>query len=322
MLRVCLFGRLQVRRGAQSLVGIEGDKARELLCYLLLHGDHPQSRESLATLLWPESQPAQAKRNLRQSLWQLQAALQSSGITEGTPPLLRAESDSIWLNPDADVWLDVTVFQQAYTRVRGVRGEDLDPERSAELASAVDLYIGELLEGWYQEWCIQERERLAGVYRAMLDKLMANCTVRGDYDVGLAYGERLLADDPARERIHRRMMRLYYLAGDRTEALRQYERCVAALAAELGVKPSRRTVSLYDQMRADRLDGVSLLLDEIAPSPGARPGSAGSSGALQRILGQLTQLRGALAEIQEQVQRQLQAGDQSVDGQEGSGQLR
>lgn len=309
-LQVFLFGRFRVRRGARVPVEIDGDKARELFGYLLLHRGHPQPRESLATLLWPDSSPPRAKRNLRQTLWQLQAALQSPADETEAQSLVQAETDWIRIDVDADFWLDVMAFEDAFSRVRGVPGEELDPERSAEVMRAVELYAGELLEGWYPDWCLQERERLAGMYRAMLDKLMDYCVVRGDYEAGLAYGERLLAEDPARERVHRAMMRLYYLRGDRTEALRQYERCVVALAGELGVRPSRRTVALHEQLRADRLDVEHLPLDNSAPSSqGLQPEASSANGSLQRILGQLTQLREVLAEIQEQLQDQIRTVD-------------
>ena len=46
-----------------------------------------------------------------------------------------------------------------------------------------------------------------------------------------------LLTDPARERTHRRLMRLKYLAGYRAEALRQYDRCAAILQEEFGCFP-------------------------------------------------------------------------------------
>ena len=315
-LQVFLFGRFRVRRDTRFPVEIEGDKARELFCYLLLHRRHPQPRESLATLLWPESSPPRAKKNLRQTLWQLQGALQSHAVETDAHAFVQAESDWIRINVDADVWLDVMAFEQAFAKARGVSDDELDSERSTEMTRAVELYTGQLLEGWYQDWCLHERERLAGMYRAMLDKLMGSCAASGDFEAGLAYGERLLAEDPARERIHRRLMRLYYLRGDRTEALRQYERCVAALAAELGVQPSRRTVALYEQLRADRLDVVGISLDESTGLSWAlHPESPVSTGSLRRILGQLTQLRGVLADVQEQLRDQIQTVEQSRKGQ-------
>ncbi len=314
-LQVFLFGRFRVCRGDLLPIEVDGDKARELLCYLLLHRRRPQPRDTLATLLWPESSPPRAKKNLRQALWQLQAALQSCSVESDVPALVQAEPDWIRVNGGHDFWLDVAAFEHAFATVRGVPGEELDSERLELVTHAADLYTGELLEGWYQDWCLHERERLAGMYRAMLDKLMDRCVVGGDYETGLTYGERLLAEDPARERVHRRLMRLFYLRGDRTEALRQYERCVAALASELGVRPSRRTVALYEQLRADRLDAGDPALDDVVGSArGPHSESPALSRSLRRILGQLNQLRGVLAEVQDQLRDQIQTAEQPRKG--------
>lgn len=45
-------------------------------------------------------------------------------------------------------------------------------------------------------------------------------------------------------------MRLYVRAGDRSGALRQHERCVAALERELSVPPSSSTLALYHALCA------------------------------------------------------------------------
>src|SRR5256885_11705620 len=92
------------------------------------------------------------------------------------------------------------------------------------------------------------------MYLTLLDKLLCYCATHQDYETGQAYGALLLRHDRAHERTHRQLMRLHYRAGDRTAALRQYERCRTALSEELDVKPDRRTVTLYEQIRADQLD--------------------------------------------------------------------
>ena len=120
----------------------------------------------------------------------------------------------------------------------------------AELRQAVDLYNGNLLEGWYQDWCLFERERLQHIHHMMLQKLMDHCEARQDYEAGIEYGMRILRSDLARERTHRGLMRLHYMAGNRTEALRQYERCAAILHQELEVEPDQQTVALYKQIQA------------------------------------------------------------------------
>src|SRR5438128_1039451 len=57
------------------------------------------------------------------------------------------------------------------------------------------LYRGDLLEGWYSDWCLYERERLQHMYLAMLDKLMEYSESHQEYETGQTYGMRALRYD-------------------------------------------------------------------------------------------------------------------------------
>ncbi|MBK6795290.1 MAG: hypothetical protein IPG76_00395 [Acidobacteria bacterium] len=70
-----LFGNLSVQRDQRKAIDFTNGKMQELFSYLLLHRNTRHHRESLATLLWGEYSTSQAKKCLRQTLWQLQAAL-------------------------------------------------------------------------------------------------------------------------------------------------------------------------------------------------------------------------------------------------------
>ncbi|MDQ3247580.1 MAG: hypothetical protein M3Q45_00085 [Chloroflexota bacterium] len=260
---VFLFGKFSVQLSGQPYKDLESCKAQELFGYLLLHRDQPQSRESVASLLWGDTSTAQSKSYLRKALWRLQSALD--------PPLkagiLRVEAEWIELNLAAPLWLDVAIFEHAFGQCQGLDGRTLDAQAVQSLQCAVDLYRGDLLEGWFQEWCLYERQRFQHMYLVMLDKLIAWCEAQANYELGILYGTRILRYDPARERTHRQLMRLYNLAGDRTGALRQYERCAALLHSELDVAPARQTVALYQQIRADCLPTLTLAS---VPLPGKR----------------------------------------------------
>lgn len=303
VLRIFLLGKFHMQCGERGLAGLEARKAQELFCYLLLYRNRPHPREILADLLWGDTTTAQSKKYLRKVLWQLQSAL-NTPADPGRSVLL-VEPDWVQLNSEADLWLDVAVFERAFALVQEVPGKDLDGQQAQTLRSAVDLYQGDLLEGWYLDWCLYERERLQHMYLAMLDKLMSYCESHHEYETGLAHGMRALRYDPARERTHRRLMRLEYLAGHRTAALRQYQRCVAALDAELGVRPTQRTVQLYEQIRADRLNGTV-----------PEPAEAGLSAhpPLPEVLSRLQQLQVTLNNIQHQVQQDIQAVDLAMSG--------
>ena len=300
LLCISLFGKFDVRRGQQTLTALDAHKIQELFCYLLLYRDRCHPRETLADLLWGNSSTAQSKRYLRKALWQLQAALDAPTEPHDGRVLL-VESDWVQLNPEAELWLDVAEFEGTWNLVQGVPGGELDSRRVQTLQGAVDLYRGDLLEGWYQDWCLYERERLLHMYLAMLDKLMDYCEVHRQCEIGLAYGTIILRYDRARERTHRRLMRLYYLARNRTAALRQYERCVAALDEELDVRPAKRTVVLYEQIRADQLDWPPLTVADAPVS------SETLALPLLKVLDRLRQLHQDLVDIQRQVQQDIEA---------------
>ena len=145
--------------------------------------------------------------------------------------------------------MDIAVFDAAYESTKSIHGRDLKAEQVAALDGALKLYRGQLLEGWFYDWCIYERERLHDIYLSLLDKLLGYSEAHNDYNTGMAYGSMVLRWDPARERTHRRLMRLQYATGRRTEALRQFQVCVDALREDFGVTPGRHTMLLHEQIR-------------------------------------------------------------------------
>jgi DNA-binding SARP family transcriptional activator len=301
VLRIRLFGRFEVRHKGQLIPGLHPRKTQELFAYLLLHKDRPHSREILANLMWSGSTAQHARKYLRHTLWQLQSALNSADATAGGGEVLSADHDWLHIDPQVDLWLDTAKFERAYLLVQGLSGREFDSQQSETVQRALELYRGDLLEGWYEDWCLFERERLQRLYLALLGKQMIYCEAHGEYELGLDCGSRALQCDVAYERIHRRMMRLHYLAGDRTGALRQYQQCVSFLREELDVEPSARTVSLCERIRSGR--------PLTRPgTPSERPGAAD-----QRLLSapealqQLEQLQTAFLELQCQFQETVEA---------------
>lgn len=251
-LQISLFGKFEVRAGEQQIVGLS-QKMQELVAYLLIYRDRPHYREELATLLWEDSSASQARSYLRQTLYHVQSSLR--GSTESGNGILLLESDWVQVDSQGEYRLDVERFEQAFALVRGVPGRDLDHHEIQTLQHAVTLYKGDLLENWYQDWCIVERTRLQNTYLALLDKLLACCERHHDYEAGIEYATQMLRCDRAHERAYRRLMRLQYLTGDRTNALRTYQLCLSALQTELGVAPSEQTTALYRQIQNDHLVG-------------------------------------------------------------------
>ncbi|MEO8600960.1 MAG: BTAD domain-containing putative transcriptional regulator [bacterium] len=289
-IEVRLFGRFALSRGGCAVDSIGATKLREILCYLLLHHDRPHPRERLASLLWPDTTTERSRKYLRQALWQLQAALRGGDRDTGAD-WLRIETDWIRLDVDGEVDVDVLRFQAAVTAAATAAGDGpLPAEVAASLEAAVETYRGPLLENCYQDWCLRERERLHDLLLDALDLLAAHHEAGRRYAPAQQWTMRLLRDDPAREGAHQRLMRIHYLAGNRTRALRQFDECVSALDDELGVEPSAATTALRDRIRAG--EPVSPAVDAGAPD-------------LDHILRHLRDLEHELAGVQGHVRQRI-----------------
>ena len=303
-LKVHLFGKFCVSHDEQPAQGFEVFKEQELLSYLLVNSRRPHSREALAGLLWGDAPTEKAKKYLRHALWHLQNAL--GAPAPGGGGALMVEHDWVQLDPRAELWLDVGIFERAFMLVQDSAGAGLEPRHVEALQEAVRLYRGDLLEGCYSDWCFYERERLQNMYLTMLDKLTGHCEAMRQFELGLFYGSQILRYDRARERTHRQMMSLQYLSGDRTAALRQYERCVAALREELDVSPDKRTNALYQHIRSG--GGES---DPAQNGVGEADDAAPAS--LADVLGRLTQIQTILADVQRRVNKEIKAVRLALD---------
>lgn len=295
-----LFGKFCAQCSEKEL-DVHALKEQELLSYLLVYRNRPHSREMLASLLWGAYSTEKSKKYLRQALWHLQNALEpKTGAGEmGFGGVLLIENEWVQLNAEAEMWLDVAEFEQAFALAQGMTGANMSEPSVEALQRAVQIYRGDLLEGWYQDWCLFERERLQNIYFLILDKLMSYCEAHHDYEKGQIYGSLILRHDHARERTHRQLMQFYYNAGDRTAALRQYERCTAALDEELSVKPERATTALYERIRADG--------GEIELTGWHVAAAEGGTVSLAELLNRLRHLQNNLANVQRQVQQDIKA---------------
>jgi DNA-binding SARP family transcriptional activator len=268
VLRIRLLGDVDLRRGDVAVPALESARAESLLAYLLIHRDAPQPRQRLAFVLWPDSTEAQARTNLRHVLHKLRRALPDADhFLEITPRTLQ------W-RPDAPCWLDVEAFEEALGRARA----DHDP--LGALREAVDVYTGDLVAGSYDDWLVEERERLRALHLDALERVAALLEERGDHAAALRYAERLVQRDPLSETTCRRLMRLHDALGDRARALRVYHACTGALERELGVEPSAATRELYEAL-LPAADGREP--EPAAPTPAALIGRAAERARLTEL---------------------------------------
>ncbi len=292
-LTISLLGPPQIELDGAP-IEVDTRKAIALIAYLAM-AEEPQSRSSLAAMLWPDSDEQRARTALRRTL----AAL-NKGIGKDW---IEANRATLALLPHPDLWIDVHQFEAAVKAGRRQAGGG-DPAGCArvspDLKEGLALYRGEFLEGFtlsdsvaFDEWQSFESGRLRHEASEGFHVLVRCCRILANHEDGIRFSRRWLQLDPLHEPAIQELMRLYALAGQRSAALQQYETCLRLLNEELGVPPQEETVELHRAILSGEFPPKQPEMPAAAPPPAAQ---------LPR---QLTSFIGRLRE-QEEIQQLLE----------------
>ena len=203
------------------------DRAAAVIKLLALSPRHRIHREQAMDTFWPDLDAESAGANLRKAIHFARKAL-------GAHDAIGVVKDILAFADGAEVDTDVAAFTAAADHA--LRSGD-----PAECERAAALYTGPLLpDDRFLDWLDAPRQRLQETYAAVLR-------------AGQLW-EKLIALDPTNEEAQCALMQAALDAGNRAQAIRQFDRLRERLHAELGVGPSKPAIELYE--RALALSGV------------------------------------------------------------------
>ena len=252
-----LLGSFQANIDATPVTKFDSNKVRALLAYLAVECDQAHRREKLAALLWPEMAENRARSNLSQALYNLRGILREK---EAHTTYFLVTREAVQFNQASDTWLDVHTFSELVggNRMQHRSQTENRDQHLDRLQEAVDLYRGDFLEGFsiegslaFDEWCLLVRQRLHIQALDAMHTLVEAHTRRGEFNQALPYALRQVELDPTGENAARQLMQLLVDAGQRNQALAQYQRLSVLLAEELDVEPEQGTVDLYQRILAE-----------------------------------------------------------------------
>jgi predicted ATPase/DNA-binding SARP family transcriptional activator len=275
VLEIRLLGQFILSQDAKP-IKLSARPAKTLLAYLLLTRDAHHPRERLAGLMWPDSDERNARKNLRQALWQLRKAI---GDT-----YLQVDTRSIAFNSETDFWLDVRV---------------LEDQADQDLEASVAVYEGELLPGFYEDWVLLERDRLVAAFDRKMQRLLTRLTHEQRWTEVLNWAEQWIAKGHIPESAYRSLMVAHAASGELSKVEAAYQRCVEALRQEIGVDPSEETRQLHEGLQAgedvtrylesEKLDGIDAVKKRqviLPPQPTRFIGRKEELAEMERLLSQ------------------------------------
>ena len=233
----------------QDRLSFRTRKTLALLVYLVVEGGM-HSREKLATLLWPESEPDAGRATLRSTLRYLRQALDHT--TQGEiPPHLAVERDSLGFNFTSAYTLDLEEVEE------GIRlPAEIEWDQVEILDYALDAAKGEFLEGFtlpdaaaFDDWSSLQREHWHMKRVEIYDRLSRRQLQAGRKNDAIRTAAEWIKVDPFQELAYQRLIRAQLAAGKRSAALETYRSCRQTLQEELGIDPSPKTDSLAQKAK-------------------------------------------------------------------------
>lgn len=269
-LRLILFGTPRLEYLGKP-IKIERRKALALAAFLAL-AERPQSRDVVASLLWPDQDEAHARSSLRSTLRALTTVV----------PVEWIQADRATLNLHQEVvGVDVSAFIKLLSRsYTHTHNPDIVCEECVTLyREALDLYQADFLAGYhldgnaeFENWQRTQQDWLRRELGDIQRRLSQYYTETQLYDQAIKHAHQWLGLDELHEPAHRQLMRLYATTGQRAEALRQYKQCVEILDTELATPPEAETTQLYQMIQQNTSLPAGQLLDAgISGNPGVMP---------------------------------------------------
>ena len=322
LLRVAVLGPPEVFHDGSRLT-FALRKAQALLLYLAVEGGmHPRSK--LAALLWPDSDPHDARTALRNVIALLRSLLADLDASPAPHSHLLSEHDLLGLDPQAPLELDLDVVQQAYHQAQLYSTTPSEEQRASlvtQFQHALALVRGPFLDGFwlreetaFDEWLQLQQHQWQMRLQLLFDRLSSWQETGGELELATATLVHWLTFDPLAEEAYRRLMRVHLGLGDASAALQVYATCRARLAEALQVKPSPDTVALAEHIRA---------LAARRRSSAVRPTTAGSNSPSE-LVAPLVGRAGAFRQLVGCFQQAQQGQPQAVlvVGEEGIGKTR
>ena len=204
-------------------IELGGQKRRALLAALLMRADQVVTRDHLVDALWGEDPPDTARNTLQVYVSQVRKLL-PDGLLETT-----ADGYRLAIDPGA---VDVFEFERLTQSGRSALTIGDAAGAAETLRRALDLWRGTPTDLPQLEALRLEELRLT----AQEDRIDAELAL-GRHVQLVGELERLVAEQPLRERARAQLMLALYRSGRQADALAVYQRARRTLVEELGIEP-------------------------------------------------------------------------------------
>ncbi|WP_165452752.1 response regulator [Paenibacillus thalictri] len=213
-------------------------KCAELFAYLLLYCGKRIPRSRLVTDIFGGMHRTNAENYLNTTVYQLRKSLEPLGIRDA----IRSENDGYALELKDPV-IDYVQFEKQAERLQTINAENIEQAIQVER-----LYTGDLFGDKAYVWAIHETERYVDMYVSFVKRLAAALISLQDTTAASKLLLKLSDRNPLDEAVIRQLMIIREISGDKKGLTALYTDYVKLLSRELGIRPSKELIHLYDSL--------------------------------------------------------------------------
>ncbi|HET9508618.1 MAG TPA: BTAD domain-containing putative transcriptional regulator [Gaiellaceae bacterium] len=223
-----ILGPVEAARDGRP-IPLGGPRQRTLLALLLVEAGRPVSVDSLTEELWAGAPPAGGAKALRVYVSRLRTALGDDRIVARPPGyVLEAGEEQV----------DARRFEQLLADGRGALARGAAGLAAERLDAALALWRGPALGDVAHDGVLaRQAQRLDELRLDCREELAEAELALGRHAELVPELERLVVEEPLRERLWRHLILALYRSGRQAEALDAYRRARTLLTDELGLEP-------------------------------------------------------------------------------------
>jgi len=219
------------------------DKTVQLLQYLVSNRNrNALHKEKIMDHLWEDGDD----RDFKVALHGINKVLEPKRASRVEPKYIIRQGVTYKLNNE-EIWIDVEALEKYI--IIGNEAFELNNKISKEAyKNAIEIYQGIYLPNRvYEDWSTEEREKIQililGAYITLAEILLAEKPIES-----IRLAQSALFIDPTWEDAYRIQMQAYILKGNRPQAIKTYQKCVAVLEEEYGIEPLPETKKLIKEI--------------------------------------------------------------------------
>ncbi len=229
-------------------------KRKLLLCYLLFSHNQTISKDKIVDIFFRDTPIDSTDNTFHQAVSNLRTALRvqtkedqnkNVKVSSVNPEYIIYEDKTLRLNQSYSYYSDLEDFDNLINNANS----NQNPEQCTEyLIKAITLYSGDVLEGYYEDWCNTIREEYRNKFIKISEKLLKLLSAQNRLDEMIEYAEKLNRMDNLNIASIKAMVRAYINLGKVNLARYKIDKFITQYEEEIGEKPQHSTLNDIERL--------------------------------------------------------------------------